>query len=129
MTWIHAGLRVLVGAAFVFFGLTYFLPSMMPDAPPPPTEDAKTFAGVLFATKYLAVVKVLEIVGGLLLLSWRFGPLGVVVLMPVAVNILLWDLLLTKSFGFGAPLVVLLVILAAGYRRHFAPFFTTGPNG
>ena len=34
MGWIHTVLRVLVGAAFVFFGLTYFLPSLMPDAPP-----------------------------------------------------------------------------------------------
>lgn len=129
MSWIHTVLRVLVGVGFVFFGLTYFLPTLMPDAPPPPTEDATTFAGVLFATKYLLVVKVLEVAGGVLLLSWRFGPLGVVVLMPVAVNILLWDVLLTKQFGLGGPLVLLLVILAAGYRKHFAPFFTTGPNG
>ena len=52
-----------------------------------------------------------------------------VVLMPVAVNILLWDVLLTKSFGLGGPLVLLLALLAVGYRKHFAPFFTTGPNG
>lgn len=128
MSWIHTVLRVLVGAAFVFFGLTFFIP-ISSDMPPPPTEEAKTFAGVLFATKYLAVVKVLELLGGLLLLSWRFGPLGVVVLMPVAVNILLWDILLAKQFGLGGPIVLLLVILAAGYRKHFAPFFTSGPNG
>ena len=127
MGWIHTGLRVLVGAAFVFFGLTYFIP--MGEMPPPPTDEAKTFIGVLVPTKYLLVVKVLELTGGLLLLSWRFGPLGVVVLMPVAVNILLWDVLLTKEFGLGAPLVALLVILAAGYRKHFTPFFDLPPNG
>lgn len=127
MGWIHTGLRVLVGAAFVFFGLSHFFQLM--DPPPPPTEEAKAFMGVLAPTKYLDVVKGLELVGGLLLLSWRFGPLGVVVLMPVAVNILLWDILLAKGFGLGGPLVLLLAILAAGYRRHFAPFFTTGPNG
>jgi uncharacterized membrane protein YphA (DoxX/SURF4 family) len=127
MTWIHTVLRVLVGAAFVFFGLSYFFQLM--DMPPPPTDETKDFMGVLVPTKYLAVVKVLETLGGVLLLTWRFGPLGVVILMPVAVNILLWDVLLAKSFGLGGVLVVLLTILAAGYRRHFAPFFTTGPSG
>jgi len=127
MGWIHTVLRVLVGAAFTFFGLSYFFPLM--EMPPPPTEEAKTFMGVLFATKYLAVVKVLETLGGVLLLTWRFAPLGIVILMPVAVNILLWDILLVKGFGLGGVLVLLLVILAAGYRKHFAPFFTRGPNG
>lgn len=127
MSWVHTVLRVLVGAAFVFFGLSYFL--KLVDMPPPATDEAKTFIGVLVPTNYLAVVKALELLGGVLLLSWRFGPLGVVVLMPVAVNILLWDVLLTRSFGLGGPLVLLLAILAAGYRKHFAPFFTTGPNG
>ncbi len=127
MGWIHTGLRVLVGLAFVVFGMTHFVKFM--DVPPPPTEDTKKFMEVLVPTGYLTVVKVLEVAGGLLLLSWRFGPLGVVVLMPVAVNILLWDVLLAKTFGLGIVLVVLLAFLAAGYRRHFAPFFDLPPNG
>lgn len=127
MGWIHTGLRVLVGAAFVFFGLTHFVKIM--DVPPPPTDDAKQFGEVLNRTGYLTVVKVLELTGGLLLLSWRFGPLGVVVLMPVAVNVLLWDVLLAKTFGLGVVLVALLTILALGYRRHFTPFFDLPPNG
>ena len=127
MGWIHTGLRVLVGLAFVVFGMTHFVKFM--DVPPPPTEETKKFMEVLVPTGYLTVVKVLEVVGGLLLLSWRFGPLGVVVLMPIAVNILLWDVLLAKTFGLGIVLVALLVILAAGYRKHFTPFFDLPPNG
>ncbi len=127
MSWAFLVVRVLVGAAFVFFGLSYFVPMM--DMPPPPTEETKAFMGVLVPTKYLAVVKVLELTGGLLLLSWRFGPLGVVVLMPIAVNILLWDVLLAKTFGLGIVLVALLTILAVGYRKHFTPFFDLPPNG
>ena len=118
---------MLVGLAFVVFGMTHFVKFM--DVPPPPTEKTREFMEVLGPTGYLTVVKVLEVVGGLLLLSWRFGPLGVVVLMPVAVNILLWDVLLAKTFGLGVVLVALLTILAVGYRRHFTPFFDVPPNG
>lgn len=122
MKWVVLVVRVLVGLPFVAGGLTYFLnlvPGEMPDLP----EHAKAFAGVLAPTGYMTVVKVLELVGGLLVWSGRLTPLGVVILMPVAVNILLWDLLLVGKPGLGVVLVVLLVFLMTQYRRHFLPFF------
>ncbi len=120
MGWIAVGLRILVGAAFVFFGLTFFVKIM--DTPPPPTEEAKLFMSAIVPTNYLMVVKILEIAGGAFLILGRTAPLGIVILMPVAVNIMLWDLLLAKTPGLGLVLVGLLVVLMVFYRSYFLPF-------
>src|SRR5262249_42975537 len=73
----------------------------------------------------LDVVKVLEVVGGALVLSGRMTPLGLVLLTPVAVNILLFELLLAKQPGPGVVFVAVCVFLIWAYRSHFAPVFTT----
>lgn len=122
MKWVVLVVRVLVGLGFTALGALYFFGPPM-EMPPDLPDAAKQFATLLGSTRYMDVVKALELVGGLLLLSGRLTPLGVVVLMPVAVNILLWDLLLMKEMGAGPILVGLLVIVMLGYRRHFLPFF------
>lgn len=123
MKWVVRVVRSLLGLGFVVIGSDYFLKFIPePDMSQLP-QVVKDYMGVLMPTKYLAVVKTLEVVGGLLLLSGRFTPLGVVILMPIAVNILLFDLLLARQPGLGAVIVVLLVVVMFGYRRHFVPFF------
>ena len=126
MKWAILAVRVLVGLGFVVLGSEYFL-HFMPAQAPPPTENARNFAGILMATDYFAVVKVLEIAGGLLLLSGRMAPLGLILLVPVTVNIALWDLLLVKLQGppMGLILLALEVFLIWGYRHYFAPLLTT----
>ncbi len=126
MKWAILVIRVFVGLLFAVLGSDFFL-HFMPPMDPPPTEHARTFAGVLKATDYFIVVKVLEIAGGILLLTGRMAPLGLILLVPVTVNIALWDVLLVK---FSAPpmgiiLLVLEVFLIWGYRRYFVPLLTT----
>jgi putative oxidoreductase len=120
-------LRILVGLPFFVFGLNYFfhLFTMAPPASMP--EEAKQFGGVLESTKYMNVVKVLELTGGFLLLVGRLVPLGLVLLVPVTVNIALWDALIMKYAGgppLGTVLLVLEVVLIWLYRPYFAPLFT-----
>ena len=125
MKWAILIVRVLVGLLFAVLGSDHFL-HFMPQ-PAPPTETAGAFAGILFATNYMTVVKVLEIAGGILLLTGRMAPLGLILLVPVTVNIALWDLLLAKLQGppLGLILLALEVFLIWGYRRHFTPLLTT----
>ena len=125
MKWAVLVVRVLVGLGFTIFGALYFL-HLIPEQAPP-TEEAKTFAGVLAATGYFVVVKLLELVGGLLVLSGRMAPLGLILLVPVTVNIALWDLLLVKLAAPPAGLILLAleIFLIWGYRQHFAPLLTT----
>ncbi len=127
MFWVVLVARVLVGLPFLVFGLNHFLPFLHMSAPPLP-ENATTFASVLIATGYMNVVKVLEIIGGGLILSGRFVPLGLVIATPVAVNIALWDLLLVGQPALGVVLTGLCAFLVWAYRSHFAGVFAVKPT-
>ena len=77
------------------------------------------------ASKWMVVVKLCEIIGGALLLVGRFVPLGLVILVPVTVNIAIWDACILK-YGMpplGTVLLVLEIALLWLYRSHFKPFF------
>ena len=69
---------------------------------------------------YMDVVKVLELVGGVLVLSGRLVPLGLVILTPVAVNILFFEIFLLGQPGLGVVLTALCIFLIWAYRSHFA---------
>jgi uncharacterized membrane protein YphA (DoxX/SURF4 family) len=124
MKWVVLVARVLLGLPFFVLGLDHFLHFMSMPTPELP-ENAKQFGGVLVTSGYMNVVKVLEVVGGALVLSGRMTPLGLVLLTPVAVNILLFELFLAKQPGPGAVFVALCIFLVWAYRSHFAPVFTT----
>ncbi len=126
MRWLALAARVLVGLPFFVLGLAFFVP-FLPMEPPPLPERATAFAGALGASGYMAVVKVLELVGGLLVLSGRYTPVGLVLVTPVAVNIALWDLLLVGQPALGVVLTALCVFLVWYYRRHFAGVFAPAP--
>jgi uncharacterized membrane protein YphA (DoxX/SURF4 family) len=128
MKWAALAARILVGLPFVVLGLQYwlkFIPmdeaKMMESLP----EAARTFSGILGSTHYMDVVKALEVVGGLLVLSGRLTPLGLVLATPVAVNIALWDALILKQPGLGVILTGLCFFLVYAYRSHFAGVFST----
>lgn len=110
--------RVLLGAVFLIFGLNYFLKFI----PIPPSDGlAAQFMGALFASKFLLVVKLIEIIGAGLLLSGRFAPLGLTLLGPIVISITLYDLLLAKAFNPAGALVGLLsLFLLYAYRKNFS---------
>ena len=76
----------------------------------------------MFLSGYFYVVAVLQIVGGLILLSGRFIALGLTLLGPVIVNILLFHTFLERT---GLPLAGVVCCLALfllwAYRDRFAP--------
>jgi hypothetical protein len=127
MFWAVLVARVLVGLPFLVFGLQHFL-HFLPMPTPEIPEKAAQFAGVLMASGYMDVVKVLEIVGGAIVLSGRLVPLGLVILTPVAVNIALFDILLMGQPGLGVALALLCFLLVAAYRSHFASVFAVKPQ-
>lgn len=127
MFWVVLTVRVLVGLPFVVFGLNYFVPFLTMPSPEFP-ENAVKFLTAIGSTPYMDVVKVLEVVGGALVLSGRFVPLGLVLLTPVAVNIALFDLFLVGQPGLGVGLAVLCLVLVVAYRSHFAGIFAFKPQ-
>ncbi|MFT4976628.1 MAG: putative oxidoreductase [Myxococcota bacterium] len=121
--------RILLGAAMTMAGLmgllgTFGIGPMAGGEPLP--GDAGIFMGLLFSTKYMAVVKLSELAGGLLILSGRMLPLGLVLVIPVLVNILTFHATMEPA-GIvpGAVLSALAAVLVWGYRGSFAGILTT----
>lgn len=117
--------RTLMGALFVFGAVVFLF--FLDKFPPPPMEGAlKSFNEGLAASGYFfTLLKVTELVCGLLLLSGYFVPLALVVLSPIIINILAVHLYLDQS---GLPVAIFLVVanlfLAYYYRDAFKPLLT-----
>jgi putative oxidoreductase len=127
MFWVVLVARVLVGLPFFVFGLDHFLKVLTMPTPQIP-DLAMGYIAALGKSGYLDVVKVLEVVGGALVLSGRLVPLGLVILTPVAVNIALFDILLMGQPALGVILTGLCFFLVWAYRSHFAGVFAVKPQ-
>lgn len=113
--------RTLLALIFVVFGLNFWLNFIpMPNTTPPP--PVASFMAAVFTTGYLAAVKVCEVLGGALVATGRFTPVGLLILGPVILNILFFDAFLAKAFNPVSTLAaVLAVFLVWSERRRFAP--------
>ena len=99
--------RSLLGLIFVVFGSNMFL-HFIP-MPPPAEDPAREFMTALFVSHYLYVVGALQVVGGLLLFTRRWTPLGLTVVGPLIVNILCFHLLMAPA---GLPMAMVVSLLA-----------------
>jgi hypothetical protein len=101
----------LLGLIFVVFGLNFFLKFIpMPPGPPEGSPPA-LFMAALFPTGYLAFVKVLEILGGVLVAIPKTRNIGLLVLGSIIVNILAFHVFLTGGAGLADPVVILITAL------------------
>ena len=82
----------LLALIFIVFGANFFLHFITMQ---PMTGDAGTFAGILYTTGFLTVVKVLEITVGALLLFNKTRPLALLLIAPIVVNIFLFEILIS----------------------------------
>ncbi|MEZ5427975.1 MAG: hypothetical protein R2747_17015 [Pyrinomonadaceae bacterium] len=112
--------RTLIGLLFLFASITFFL-NVFPQ--PEMTGKAKTFIEGLNASGYiLPVVKTFELLCGLAFVSGRFVPLAVVVIFPIAVNILLIHaFLLPDGLPVAIPLFIGILFLAYVHRENYRP--------
>jgi len=102
----------LLGLLFLVFGLNFFLKFIpMPPGPPEGSPPA-LFMAALYPTGYLAFVKCLEILGGILVAIPKTRNIGLIVLGPVVVNILAFHVFLTNGAGLADPVVILITLLS-----------------
>lgn len=107
--------RVLLGLVFLLGAMTFFLNLIPPPADMP--ERLKTFNEGLMASGYFFnLLKVTELVCGLMLVTGLFVPLALVVLAPISLNIFLVHALLAPE---GLPLAVVIGVLMI-YLSFFA---------
>lgn len=114
--------RLLLGLAFVVFGLNGFLNFL--NMGPMPTGLAGQFMGALFMSHYYWAIAAIQVLGGVLLLVNRFVPFGLVLLGPVIVNILLYHLFLNPA-GIAMAIVVTILWFIVFYRdrQYFSGIF------
>ncbi|MDF1858959.1 MAG: hypothetical protein P1U87_02025 [Verrucomicrobiales bacterium] len=101
----------LLGLVFVVFGLNFFL-KFLPVPSPPADSHAASFMGAMYATGMLTVIKILEIVGGILVAIPRTRNFGLLVLGPIVVNILFFNIFIAPG-GWTQPPVILITLLSA----------------
>lgn len=109
--------RIFLGLIFFVFGLNGFLHFL----PNPPLPDAAgAFMGALAKTGYMfPLIKGTEVLAGLLLLSGRLVPLGLLLLAPVIVNIVAFHFVLAPPNPVTFLVLALPLYLAWVYRNNF----------
>ena len=77
--------RIILGLIFIVFSINFFLPFLpMPE----PTPEAGAFLGALMDSGYMFhFIKIVELVGGIMLLIGICIPFALVLLAPIVVNI------------------------------------------
>ena len=111
--------RVLLGLIFAVLG-TVGLLQLGPE--PEMGEEAGAFMGALMDTGYLwPVIKVTEIVCGVLLILGLFVPLALLGLAPIVLNILLFHIFLApEGVAIGVAAVILGLYVAHQHRESFS---------
>ena len=126
MKWFVIGSRLLLGLIFVVFGSDYFL-NFMPDAPV--SKQGGAFLEALLTTGYLfPLIKVVEILSGILLITGRYAAVGLTLVAPIALNIVLYHAFLDpngRSVGFTAGALEAFLLVA--YRRFYWSLFEAVP--
>ncbi len=111
--------RVVLGLIFAVFGVIGLF-ELGPQ--PEMSEEAGAFMGAIMDTGYLwPVIKVTEIVCGVLLILGLFVPLALVVLAPIALNILLFHVFLAPEGSvIGIVILVLGLYIAHQHRESYS---------
>jgi hypothetical protein len=110
--------RVILGLAFVVFGVFPFL-TFLPQPPPPPGL-AGDYVKVFTASHYAQVIGAMQFLSGLTLITGKFIPLGLTVLGAILFNIWAYHVLMDPA-GIvpGAVATLLWAFLIWRYRGRF----------
>jgi putative oxidoreductase len=88
--------RLLLGGMMLFASISYFF--NLGPAQPQPTGDMATLMAGFMASKYIfPVAKTIELLAGLTLISGKFLRIGIIVLLPISINIFLIHAVVTKT--------------------------------
>ena len=104
----------LLGLMFIVFGANYFLKFISMGDPPAVGTPPALFFGAFVPTGYFAMIKILEIIGGILVAIPKTRNIGLLVLGPIIINILAFNLFLVPGVsGLLQPPVIAISVLSA----------------
>lgn len=112
--------RTVTGLLFLLASVTFFL-NLVPQ--PELAGKMKLFSdGISASGCLLPLVKTIELLCGIAFIANRFVPLAVVLIAPIAVNILLINTFLAPAgFPIAALLFLAILFLAFVHRKNYEP--------
>ncbi len=115
--------RYLLGLIFLVFGLNGFL-NFLP--PPELGPVAGAFMGGLAGTGYFfPMLKIFEVLAGVLLLTGMYVPLAIAILGPITLNIFLLHVAVEPA---GLPVAIVVfggnILLAVAHKENFKGVFS-----
>jgi hypothetical protein len=126
---VTGGIRILLGLAFLVFGLNGFL-NFIP-APKDMPQELIQVMGALMKAGYMTVVSGAEVLIAIMLLTNRFVPLALALLAPIIVGIITFHIAMAQAtIGPGIVVLVMELYLAWAYRDAFQPMLKAkaGPS-
>jgi putative oxidoreductase len=94
----------LLGLIYFVFGLNFWL-KFIPM--PPMSGDPATYFGVMYTSGYLTIVKVLEVGIAVLLFVPKTRALAYLLIAPITINILLYEILIAKQPGIAVGMLLI----------------------
>jgi putative oxidoreductase len=91
--------RIVLGFIYLVFGLDYFL-HFIPYEPNHTGKVAAFKAGLIGVGYFYPMIKSIQIVGGVALLTNRYAPFFAVVLFPISVNVFLYHTILFLGYAW-----------------------------
>lgn len=107
----------LLGLAFIAFSLMFLLGMVPEQEPPPEGSPVAMFFGAFMPTGYFTFIKVLELIGGVLVLIPLTRNLGLLVLVPIIVNIIAFHTFVAGD-GIADPVLIVILLLTAYLLWH-----------
>lgn len=115
---IEIGARWLTGIIFVVFGANkffHFIP--MPEPPPP---ELAVFQGFMASIYLMPLIAIVEVIAGVLFILNRYVALGLLIITPIAVNIVLFHAFLgPEGLPMGVFLLIAIVFLFFFHKEKF----------
>ena len=109
--WLPAVAGALLGLIFLFASVTFFL-NLMPTPTFPEGSPIAHFMGAFGPTGYMGFVKACELLGGILVAIPRTRNIGLLVLVPILVNVVAFHATVTGGQGLLNPLLDVALALA-----------------
>lgn len=117
--------RYMLGLMFAFSGMTGVL--NLVHQPPPANPLALQFFVAVNSSHFAAYFFAVQLIGGLLLLSGFFVPLGLTLLAAELYNILAFDLTLASDIAPGLVAWALWLLIFLQYRKSFRDVLAPKP--
>lgn len=117
MTLGYTIVRLIFGAWFTYAGIEYFVPDLQPFGT---TAIAQQFTHALVDSGLMLIVKIMELVAGLLILLNRAVLPSALAVLPLSVVIAFWNIVLDPAppagYAFGVVTPLFNLILLWPYR-------------